>query len=112
MLTESSHSMKTFAKESLRWSVVAICGAYGLWQLICAGRGFIHNWDGGWLEAFVLSVPLFVAVPLLAVAYCCLRRQYRKLYLVLGVVGCVVLFAEFVQLTAGRQAEQVGLSAS
>ena len=32
--------------------------------------------------------------PCLATAYFCLRREYRKLFLVLGVIGCIIIFFE------------------
>ena len=97
--------MKMYAKEILRWSAVVLCGGYGLWQLLDARRGAVAAWNGNWLDAlFLLVFPLAVAAPLLAVAYICLRRQYPKLFLVLGVIGCVVLFSELSALP-----EQLGL---
>jgi hypothetical protein len=85
--------LTTLAKEMLRWVVIVASGGYGLWQLIYAGRG-VMRWTGDWLAlAFTLVFPLLVAAPFLAVAYICLRRQYRKLFLVLGVIGCIVVFA-------------------
>ena len=41
---------------------------------------------------FFLLFPMLVAAPFLAIAYICLRRQYRKLFLVLGVVGAIAVF--------------------
>jgi hypothetical protein len=88
--------MKTLAKEILRWAVIAASGGYGAWQLIDAGRHVIR-WDGGVFGLlFMFIIDLMIAAPFLAVATICLCRQYRKLFLVLGVMGSVVVF---VQLT-------------
>ncbi len=86
--------MRTTAKEMLRWVVIAASGGYGLWQLIEAGRS-VMRWNGSWFAlAFGLIFCLVIAAPFLAVAYLCLRRQYRKLFVVLGVVGCILIFVE------------------
>jgi NADH:ubiquinone oxidoreductase subunit 5 (subunit L)/multisubunit Na+/H+ antiporter MnhA subunit len=85
--------MKALAREILRWCVVAASGGYGAWQVVDVVWRVATRWKGGWFDAlFVLLVPLLFAAPFLAVAYYCLRRQYRKLLLVLGAVGAVVLF--------------------
>jgi hypothetical protein len=98
--------MKTLAREILRWGVIAACGAYGLWQLLDAGyRGIGMLWRGYWSGAlFVLIFSVLVAAPFLAVAYICLRRQYRKLFLVLGVIGAIAVFGECMALP-----DQLGL---
>jgi hypothetical protein len=88
---------KTLAKEALRWLTIIAAGGYGLWQLADAARRVIRmQWTGDATDAlavvFVSMIPLLMAAPFLAVAYFCLRRQYRKLFLVLGVVGGVAVF--------------------
>jgi hypothetical protein len=100
--------MKTLTKEILRWGVIAACGGYGVWQLVVAVRRCVGvRWNGDWYDGlafFVLILPLLRAAPFLAMAYLCLCRQYRKLFLVLGVVGAIIVFWEFMSLP-----EQLGL---
>lgn len=63
------------------------------------------RWNGSWLGlVFMLIVSLAIAAPFLAIAYTCLRRQYRKLSLVFGVIGCILIFAELSALP-----EQLGI---
>jgi hypothetical protein len=97
-----ANDAKKLARETLRWLVIAASGAYGFWQLgYAVRRGFAVHLTGDWadiLAVFVLIVPLLVAAPFIAVAYLCLRRRYRKLFLVLGVVGCIGVFAELMAL--------------
>lgn len=86
--------MRIPAKEILRWVVIAAAGGCGLWQLVEAGRGVTRG-NGSWFGSVVmLIVSLAIAAPFLAVAYICFRRHYRQLFLVLGVVGCILIFAE------------------
>jgi hypothetical protein len=89
-------NIKTLAKEVLRWGMIAATGGYGAWELIEAGRrGIRMQWRGDWSDILgfvVFLIPVIFAAPFLAVAFLCLRRQYRKLYLVLGVIGTVVIF--------------------
>lgn len=96
--------MKSLAKEILRWVVIAAACGCGLWPLFEAGRG-VMRWNGSWLGlVFMLIVSLAIAAPFLAIAYTCLRRQYRKLSLVFGVIGCILIFAELSALP-----EQLGI---
>ncbi len=87
-------NMKTLAKEIARWGVIAATGGYGVYLLIGAGR--ILAWrrgDATYVFAIVMSFMFLVfAAPFLATAYFCLRRQYRKIFLVVGAVGCMVIF--------------------
>ena len=77
--------MKALAKEISRWGAIVASGGFGIWLLIDAGRDVMRwNWSRLGLTAFTLIPCLAVAAPFLAVAYICLRRQYRKLFLVLG----------------------------
>ncbi len=85
-------NIRTLAKEILRWGVIAATGGYGVWLLVGIGHGVVR-WSGDWFfEAFSLIFSLLFVGPFLAVAYFCLRRQYRKLSLVLGVIGTIVIF--------------------
>jgi hypothetical protein len=86
------NQMKTFAKGLLHWCVIVACSGLGVWQLVDAVWRITTRWEGGWLDVFFMLVfPVIVAIPLLAIAYICMRRQYRKLFLVLGVVGAVAV---------------------
>jgi hypothetical protein len=90
--------MKRYQGEIVRWAVIAVCGGYGTWEL-CYGRYGVLWWNGDWPSTlFLFGLHLLIAGPFLAVAYFCLRRQYRKLFLVLGVVGAVVLFGTLLML--------------
>jgi hypothetical protein len=96
--------MKIPAKEILRWFAIAAATGCGLWQLVEAGRGVMRG-GGSWFGAVVmLIVSLAIAAPLLAAAYICFRRRYRELFLVLGVIGCILVFAELSALP-----EQLGI---
>ena len=84
--------MKPSTENILRWIAIVGCGGFGVWQLFDAIYDVLP-WNGNWLGTlFVLTVQSLIAGPFLAVAYFCLRRQYRKLYLILGVVGAFALF--------------------
>jgi len=101
-------NMTSLAKEIVRWIAIVTCGGYGLWQLIHAGRRAVGmRWSGNWSDILgfvVVLMPLLVAAPSLAVSYICLRRQYRKLFVVIGMVGYIVVFAELSALP-----EQLGM---
>lgn len=87
-------NIKTLAKEILRWSVIAVSGGCGVWLLIEAVRSVVHG-HGDWVVALVeIGLSVLIAIPCFAVAYFCLRRQYRKLYPFLGMVGSIAIFAE------------------
>lgn len=83
--------MNTQAKEILRWAAIVLFGGYGVLQLIEAGYLAAESPSDGFALEFSVFGGLF-ALPFLAVAYFCLRRQYRQLYLVLGAVGCLAIF--------------------
>jgi hypothetical protein len=85
--------MKALTKEILRWAVILAAGGCGVWQLIDGGRAVLRHSGDGFGVAFILIVYLALAAPCLAVAYICLRRQYRELFLVGGVVGSFLVFA-------------------
>jgi hypothetical protein len=86
--------MNTLAKEALRWVAIVVSGGCGVWQVIDGCRDIVRH-SGDWFGlAFVLIVDLALAAPCLAFAYLCLRRQYRQLFLVLGVVGSLAVFVE------------------
>ncbi len=90
--------MNRYTKEILRWSAIVGFGGFGAWQLI-DGRYGLMQWDGDWLGLLLrLTFNAIIAGPFLAVAYFCFRRQYRRLFLVLGVVGAFALFVSLVTL--------------
>jgi hypothetical protein len=86
--------MKALAKEILRWCVIAASGGFGVWQLVDTVWHVATRWDGDWSDLLfcLILVPAVLVAPFLAVAYFCLRRQYRKLFLVLGGVGAIAIF--------------------
>lgn len=85
--------MNNVAKELLRCTAIAVAGALLVWVLVDIVRFFL-NPNVRWIEV-VWTLPLFslVALPLLAIIRFCYRREYRKLYLVVGAVGSLVIFA-------------------
>lgn len=96
--------MKNHLEEILRWVTIVICGGCGVWQLFEGRYGFV-GWHQDWLSSFFeFSLHVLIAGPLLAVVYFCLRREYRKLFLVLGAVGAILLFGAFMKLP-----EQLGM---
>jgi hypothetical protein len=101
--------MKNLAKEILRWVVIVACGGCGIWLLIEAAHACISmRWSGDWFDLFALTTLLLLAIAAaapLSVAYVCYRCQYRKLFLVLGVVGAVLVFGECMSLP-----DQLGIS--
>jgi len=51
-------NMKTLAKEILRWSVIAVSGGCGMWEMIKAGRrGIGTQWSGDWSDVFGFHAP-------------------------------------------------------
>jgi hypothetical protein len=100
------HNMKMCMENIVRWGAIVGCGGYGAWQLF-DGRYGVMRWNGDWLGAFVLAIDhALIASPFLAVAYLCLCRQYRKLFLVVGVVGAIVLFGALMALPEWLGIEQ------
>ncbi len=82
--------MKTYIQEVLRWATIAVFGGFGAWVLYTGGQCVVRNWDDGWFSTlFVIFISLLISLPFLAVAYFCLQRQYRKIFLVVGVIGCI-----------------------
>ncbi len=91
-------NVNNFAKELLRWIAVVLAGGLGLWPLVDLGRVVLrgnHSWLG---FIFVAVVSLLIASPFFAVAYFCLRRQYRKIFLVVGIVGSIFVFGGLMTL--------------
>jgi hypothetical protein len=85
--------MKPLAKEILRWAAIVASGGCGLWILAPTGLSVLR-WNGGWFSFLILFLSLVFAAPCFAVACICWRRQYRKLFMVLGVVGSIAVFGE------------------
>jgi hypothetical protein len=92
-------NVKPIIGEILRWGVIVACGGCGLWMLLSGVRGIVTSRNGSWF-GLLLMLPIFIlgVAPLLAVAYICLRRQYRKLFIVVGVIGSILVFGELMAL--------------
>ena len=91
--------MKTHIQEVLRWATTAVFGGFGVWRLYTGGQGVVRNWDGGWFSTlFVIIFTLLISLPFLAVAYFCLQRQYRKIFLVVGIVGGIFVYGVLISL--------------
>jgi hypothetical protein len=84
--------MKRCLAEIARWAAIVVCGGYGTWQLAVGGYYALRKCDDWAAMFFLIAVSAIIAAPCIAVAYLCFRRQYRKLFLVVGVVGMVVLY--------------------
>jgi hypothetical protein len=96
---------RTYAKEILRWSGVALFGGFGLWLLFGAWYGVVAVGKVSWFGAlFGILCPAVMATPFLAAGYLFLYRQYRKLLVVLGWVGGMAIFFAGISLP-----EQLGL---
>lgn len=90
--------MKVRAEEIVRWATILVCAAGSAWQL-AASRNALMGRDSDWLTMlFQFSVHTMLAGPFLAAIYFCFRREYRKLFLVLGAVGAIFLFCIFTAL--------------
>jgi hypothetical protein len=91
--------MRTYLQEILRWIAVVGFAGYGAWNLFTGVYCVAKHYDGSWFGTLLcLGIDIIISVPFLAVAYICLRRQYRKLFLVLGVIGSVAIFGELTLL--------------
>ncbi len=91
--------MKTYIQEVLRWATIAVFGGFGAWVLYTGGQCVVRNWDDGWFSTlFVIFISLLISLPFLAVAYLCLQRQYRKIFLVVGIVGGILVFSVLISL--------------
>ena len=91
--------MRTYIKRLLRWGAVAIFGSVGLWLLLEAGYNVIARWNRGFLYILPwLCFETIIAFPFLFVAYVCLRRQYRRVFVVIGVLGSIIIFSELISL--------------
>jgi hypothetical protein len=91
--------LKKHASEILRWSAVALFGEFGVWQLSEIRRDVVAGWNGNLSGAlFGLIFSAVIAAPLLAVAYICFRRQYRSLFILLGILGSILVYVEVVSL--------------
>ena len=85
--------MKNLLRETLRWVVIAAAGGVGIKAAWAEGWHIVTGWNGDWLGAAVSLLFILVLAGLpLTVAYIVLRRQYGKLFVLLGMVGAAVLF--------------------
>jgi hypothetical protein len=79
--------------EILRFCAIAVAAGCAAWQFVGIAHAVAAHRNEGWAgPAFELVYHLLVAAPFLAVAYYCWRRQYRKLFLVLGAAGAIAVF--------------------
>ena len=93
------NKIKTYSQEFLRWGSIVVFGGYGAWTFLTWGCSVVDGWNGNWLGVLIsLICPGLIAIPCLIIAYICFRRQYRKLFLLLGVVGCFVIYFELLSL--------------
>lgn len=94
------------AREALRWTLIALIGALGLY-VIFAGGWAILSTRVDWMLRMVLI--LWVAMlgsPLIVSAYLLARRRYRELAQWLGVLGGVVIFL-VLQTTLGSLSREI-----
>lgn len=84
--------MRGRTKEMLRWIGIILPGGFGMWWLFWACCFLLIGLSNASLFALgmsLLALVIFVS-PALAVAYLCLRRRYRDLLEVLGILGAIV----------------------
>ncbi len=92
--------MKRYLPETLRWATIVGCLAFAAWMLVLL-RPWRCSLDDGFsatMSLLMLGFDALLVLPPLAVAYFCFRRQYRKIYYVVGVVGAVVVFGGLVSV--------------
>ncbi|MCE5269528.1 MAG: hypothetical protein LLG00_16755 [Planctomycetaceae bacterium] len=98
--------MKRCVQEVARWIAIAVFGGLGLWLLSPVSYDIVQLCRGNIVASLLaIAFSALLASPFLAAAYLCYRRRYRKLFLVLGVVGCFAVYALLMALPA-----QLGLS--
>jgi hypothetical protein len=89
--------IKTLATETARWTAILLCGGCVAWMSLEMGRDLVRHWNE-LISLLTLFIWVSLASPFLAAMYYCFRREYRKLYLVLGVIGALVIYIELLLL--------------
>jgi hypothetical protein len=92
-------NMTALTKEILRWIAIVLFGGFGLWVLLYSGYGVVVQSRGGWLERLLLlGILAAFAVPPLAIAYYCCCRQYRRIFIILGILSAIAVYVELMIL--------------
>lgn len=91
--------MKKLLEEVLGGVTGLVCGCCGLCLLVAGVYDIVSHWEGQLAFTFLsLVLLLLYTVPLLAVAYFCFRREYLKIFLVVGVAGCFAVYGVLMTL--------------
>jgi hypothetical protein len=95
--------MKGWTKETLRWIGILVPGGFGMWWVFwaCCFLLFGLRNDPLFIYGMALVALAILAAPSLAVAYLCLRRRYRDLLEVLGILGAIATLFFLVHLASG-----------
>ena len=91
--------MKQNLIEALRWSIVLLCGAFGVWTILHDGYFYLqrHSGEGVVSHLGVLAIVLLAGIPLL-IAYMAFNRQYYNLVTVFAVIGAVIVCGSLLSL--------------
>ncbi|NLF08851.1 MAG: hypothetical protein GX594_12850 [Pirellulaceae bacterium] len=91
--------MKTFLQEILRWAAIVAFGGFGLWMLVSMAHPLITDGSGSGFVVFaVLFTIMVVSLPSFGVAYYCFRREYRKIFLIVGLIGGIAVWGVLLKL--------------
>jgi hypothetical protein len=91
--------MKRVVAEVVRWLVIAASGGCGIYCLCGTGQAAVAEWNrSSAFFVFLLVLMAILATPCFAVAYIVWRRAYRKLLLVLGGVGALIIYGGLIML--------------
>lgn len=91
--------MKTYLQEILRWAAIVAFGGFGLWMLISMAYPLFTNRSGSAFRVFFMTLYfLVISLPSFAVVYYCFRREYRKIFLIVGLIGGIAVFAVLLRL--------------
>ena len=104
-------------KSAIRWSTVAVFGAFGLyclWGAIAAGTQIAEHQasDGfSWFSGgFLILLTLLVALVPLSIAWFAYRRDYRSLLATLSALGTVAVFGGVLHLVTNVRIERYFMS--
>ena len=86
--------MPNGSKDLMRWLAVALCGGFALCETIFIGHYVVTHLPIDWITlSFTLAFVILSTSPFYTVAYICMRRQYRQLFKVAGVIGAIVVYS-------------------